>query len=184
MMSTEVPIRTRSRKSKIQPRITERPAVNHKKESPPSPDRFTQFIDYLAQTMPEDERQNFRIGANYAKKIIGNFTPYGFEVSEDTLSLFVAELMHNARDYAQQREYRYNVLDTIEQRTGKALLQLTVPYSSANNPDLAQHFTSFENPYTKIGAFTTLTIAERQQGDDKTVPTELFANSEKHLQSA
>ncbi len=147
-------------------------------------DNFTRLIDFLEQTMPSSQQQNFTRGANYAKKIIGNFTPDGFDVSDETISSFVTELMHNARDYTKQRQYLYDFTETIEKGKGKELLQLSVPYRSATNPDLSEHFTSLENPYVKLGAFTTLAVSEKQQLSQQNPPIELRPLTALHLQSA
>ena len=98
--------------------------------------------------------------------------------------MFVSELVHNAKDYARQRQFQYDFLDTLEKERGKDLLQLTVPYHSSINPDLAEHFALFENPYVKLGAFTALAITEKQQSMLQTMPVELNVGASVRLQNA
>lgn len=181
-MSTEVPIRKKSYRRQLQ-KVAER-TIPSQKEVPLPSDNFTRFVDFLGQTMPPSEQQNFARGANYAKKIIGNFTPEGFELSDETISSFITELIHNAYYYARQRQYQYDFLETVEKGNGKDVLRLSVPYRSATNPDLVEHFTSFEDPYVKLGAFTTLAISEKQQSLQQKPPIELRPNTTMQLQSA
>lgn len=177
-----MPIRKNDYKSPIRRVITRR--ISPKEELPLETDNFTHFVDFLGQTMPSSEQPNFGRGARYAKKIIGNFMPDGWEVTDKTISSFIAELMHNARDYARQRQYHYSFLETLEKKDGKRILQLSVPYHSSETPDLAEHFNSFENPYVKLGAFTTLALSEKQQLLQQKTPIELRSDIAMHLQSA
>lgn len=183
-MSSEVPVRTRSSKRRTAQRISERSTGKKPKEAIIAPDKFTQFIDYFAQTMPQNERQNFQRGAVYAKRLIGNFAQEGFEISNESISQFISETMHGAHQHAAQRQHTYSFLDTIENEKGMEVLQLTVPFRSTINPDLAGHFSTFDNSYTKLGAFTALTISERNQANITKASTELAPNTETYLQSA
>ena len=150
------------------PRISHQ--LRHEEHSPTrlQDSNLQNFIDFTSGFMHQSDSEShmFVQGAKYAGDLLAQYDSFDTtNISNDTIAEFLVLANHTATQKSRQRSKdnrSFDPLNILEKMDGKTFIQDVVSFSSKENSDLAAHFNDFENPFTKLGAFTVLTLTEME----------------------
>ena len=168
---------SRTIETKLHPQVIKEIQRAERSSTQSQETQFQSFIDFISGFMPQSEEEShmFVQGAKYAKDLLDQFGAGNItNISNETIAEFLTLANHTARQKDKQRNENnrnFDLTDILAKKDGKEFIQDIVDFSSEKNSDLAAHFNgNFENTYTKLGAFTLLTLTEMENSRNNSKP--------------